>query len=104
MPNLTNWQKLVTDYEAFVEETMNGYDDCIYEYTNDLACRNKLEESKDISEVKELWLRVKQADIKLRDSLIPLNKCIYGDYPKTWFWYWGYPKNSPELENDIRNI
>jgi hypothetical protein len=26
------------------------------------------------------------------------------DYPESHFWFWTYPPNSPELENDLREI
>jgi hypothetical protein len=109
MPNfiyrdLTNIERWVSDYESFVTEVADGYSMCIYEYTNDLGCRQLLEEHRSESEIQSIWRRVAAADTSLRAILRPTKKCIHGNYPDSWFWYWGCPPNSPELEGDLKSV
>ena len=101
---LTKYERWVAGYEQLVELVADGYDMCVYEYTNDMSCRQHLEDARAEPEVQELWRRVEIADTKLRDILRPTRRCIHGSYPLECFWYWGYPPNSPELESDLRSI
>ena len=93
----------ITAYESLVADLENGYSMCIYEYTNDLACRNLLEEHREDPHVASLWTRVEATDAVLRQLLLPTMHCFHGDYPRSRFWYWGYPPCSPELEDDLRS-
>ncbi len=102
--DLTPTEELVSNYEGFIEDLSDGYDMGISEYTNDISCRSRLEELKDDSEVRTLWRRVQQADQRLKNLLKPTKGCIFGRYPETHFWYWGYPPGSPELEEDLRKM
>jgi len=101
---LTRFEKWVVAYEGLVQQLGGGYSMCIYEYTNDLSCRQQLEDTRLESAVQELWQRVEVADSLLRQILRPTKRCIHGSYPRECFWYWGYPPNSPELESDLRAI
>lgn len=103
MRDATRHEQLVSAYEGLVASLDDGYDMSVYEYTNDLSCRDFLEEAREEPGVRELWSRVVAADERLRALLLPTLKCIHGRCPKEWFWYWGYPPNSPELENDLRS-
>ncbi len=76
----------------------------IYEYVNDLACRQRIEDRKKEPATQALWPRIESADKGLQVILIPTKDCIHGSYPPSHFWYWGYPPNSPELEADLKNL
>lgn len=102
--NLTEYESLVVAYEELVASLSDGYDMSIYEYTNDLSCRQRLEETRSEPGVQELWRRVEIADARLREILRPTKCCIHGSHPRDCFWYWGYPPNSPELESDLRSM
>lgn len=93
----------ITAYESLVAGLGDGYSMCIYEYANDLACRNLLEEYREDPRVACLWARVVATDAVLRELLLPARRCFHGDYPRSWFWCWGYPPLSPELEDDLRS-
>ena len=101
---LTQEESWVASYESFVADLVQGYDMSIYEYTNDLSCRQILEEKRDDPLVADQWNRIQASDNLLKSILLPTNQCIHGSYPKDCFWFWGYPPNSPELETDLREI
>lgn len=101
---LTRFEDSVVAYEGFVQQLGDGYAMCIYEYTNDLSCRQQLEDARLEAAVQELWSRVEAADSRLRQILRPTKRCIHGSHPQECFWYWGYPPDSPELETDLRAI
>jgi len=101
---LTNFERWVSEYESLVSTLKDGYDLCSAEYANDLAPRQFIEENRDHPEIAALRPRVDAADSLLKQLLVPTKSCFHGDYPETWFWFWGYPSNSPELERDLRNL
>ena len=101
---LTRFEQWVVAYERLVNELGGGYSMCIYEYTNDLSCRQQLEDARSEPAVQELWRRVEIADSRLRQILRPTKRCIHGSYSQDCFWFWGYPPNSPGLESDLRAI
>lgn len=102
--DLANWERWGSDFEQFVAQISDGYSMSIYEYANDLGCRQLLEENRVKPEVQGVWNRVDKADDFLRPILIPTKRCFHGDNPRSWYWFWGYPPNSPELEDDLRSI
>lgn len=64
-------EKWVTEYETLVNYICEGYEEIIYEYTKDLACRSFIEEAieqknKNILSLKN---RIKRADKKLQAVL-----------------------------------
>jgi hypothetical protein len=99
---LTREEKLVSQYESLVDYICDEYDENIYEYTNDLACRLFIEEAFEQKNESILFMkvRIERADEKLQTVLCKTKKCIYGDFPKTYFWFWGIPENSVELMNE----
>jgi hypothetical protein len=101
---LSRYERWVSSYEGFVNSLAEGYDMCIYEYTNDLSCRQRLEDARSNPQVQQIWARVERADALLRDILKPTKECIHGSYPREYFWFWGYPPGSPELESDLKSI
>jgi len=97
-------EKWVRDYETLVNYICNGYEEIIYEYLNDLSCRLFIQEaveqnSENISFMEE---RIKSADEKLQSVLCKTKTCIFGNYPKNYFWFWGIPRNSVELMNEAK--
>jgi len=44
-------ERLVSDYETFVIDLATGYGMSVYEYANDLFCRQSIEESKTSPEI-----------------------------------------------------
>ena len=101
---LSKHERWVIAYEELVESLTDGFDMSIYEYTNDMSCRQRLEDERTEPGVQELWQRVELADTRLQEILRPTKCCIHGSYPPECFWYWGYPPNSPELESDLKAI
>lgn len=94
----------IASYEALADTLADGFDMCIYEYTNDMSCRELLHRFADHRIVREYENRIAIADRKLKAILQPTKCCIHGDYPESHFWFWAYPPNSPELENDLREM
>lgn len=103
---LTKTEALVSQYEGLVSDLCEGagYGMCIYEYVNDMGCRQSLEDARAQPEVAKLWVRVAAADARLRAVLLPTKRCIHGDAAPAAFWFWGYPPNSPELEQDLLSL
>lgn len=101
-----SFEHLVNRYEYLVAQVERGYGMCIYEYTNDLTCRiaiqERLETDSDIDE--SLLLRLDRADTKLKANLLSTSGSIYGSYPQSHFWFYGIPKNSPELVEDAKGL
>ncbi len=91
----------ISIYESLAETLANGYDMCIYEYTNDMSCRELLEKHRDHPAVRKYAPLIQLADDKLRATLKPTKRCIHGEFPRSHWWYWMYPPNSPELESDL---
>lgn len=95
-------ERSVAAWEKLGDEILRGYDMCIYEYVNDLQCRSYLEENRVDVSIVSMWPRVERTDLRVRTVLLPTKRCIHGEYPRSWFWYWSYPEDSPELEADLR--
>ncbi|MEP3480314.1 MAG: hypothetical protein ABJZ55_13770 [Fuerstiella sp.] len=109
MPNFvvrepSDIERWISIYEWFVESVRVGYDMCIYEYTNDLSCRDQLERHRDDPDARAVWWRVVAADAAFRELLIPKKCSIHGDAPPKHFWFWGYPDGSPELHADLKSM
>ena len=102
--DLSDVERWVSFYESFVDSVRDGYDMCIYEYTNDLSCRDQLERRRADTDVQAVWARVVAADTAFRKFLIPTKCAIYGDAPSDHFWFWGYPDGSAELEADLKSM
>jgi len=102
--NLATKEKWVSQYESLVDYIYQGYEEIIYEYTNDLSCRLFIQEALDNndSQVFSMIERIRAADEKLKSVLHPTKECIHGNFPKSYFWFWGIPKNSEELMNEAR--
>lgn len=94
----------IAAYEFLAQTVGDGYDMCIYEYTNDMSSRELLHQYAEHPLVARYASRINAADEKLQQVLIPTKRCIHGDYPPTHFWFWTYPPNSPELERDLREM
>ncbi|QDT99885.1 hypothetical protein [Gimesia aquarii] len=92
----------VSEYESLVDSLLDGYSMSIYEYINDLYCRQYLEEHKDDPDVSGLWSRIERTDSRFLAILNSTKRCICGNYPQSYFWYWSYPSHSPVLEQDLK--
>ena len=93
-------------YANLVEEIEGGYGMCIYEYTNDLYCRNVIQEKLDAGFVPDdaAAERLRQLDERLRALLIPTTGSIHGNYPTQYFWFYGVPRNAEEVLEDARSV
>ena len=101
---LNKQERWVSQYEGLVTYICSGYEEIIYEYTNDLSCRLFIQEGIESvdKEILKMMPRIRKADSELKQILIPCNKPIHGNYPKNYFWFWGVPQNSIELMNEAR--
>ena len=94
-----NVERLLNKYERVVQNICVGYEDNIFEYKNDLCCRQKLqsflETGTDINY--EFIARVERADKELKRVLVKTKECIHGNYPETYFWLWGVPSNADDM-------
>ncbi len=102
--SLTIEEKWISAYESLVQYICEGYEEIIYEYTNDLSCRLFIqrgleEKNKNMLSMED---RVNTADEKLKSILLMTKKCIHGDFPIDYFWFWGVPSNSEELTKEAR--
>ena len=102
--NLTREEQWVSKYESLVNYICEGYEEIIYEYTNDLTCRLFIQQAMEEKNTAILSMkeRVEIADKKLKSVLLETKECIHGDYPKNYFWFWGVPGNSEELTNEAK--
>ena len=100
----TDIERWISFYEWFVDHFRDGYNMCVHEYTNDLSCREQLEQQRNTPEAQDVWPRVAAADTAFRKFLIPTKCAIYGDAPSDHFWFWGYPDGSAELEADLKSM
>ena len=96
-----NW---VREYESLVNYICEGYEEIIYEYTNDLACRLFIQKCIEQNNESVLYMkeRISKADKKLQFILRKTKTSIYGNYPESYFWFWGVPQNSNELMNEAK--
>ena len=102
---LTKEEKWVSEYESLVTYVSKGYEQNVYEYTNDLSCRLFIQRAMEKKNKDILFMqkRIKTADKKLKSVLLETKECIHGDYPKEYFWFWGVPANSKELTNEAKS-
>jgi hypothetical protein len=105
-PNFTHrdqnkFESIVSSYEIFALSLVDGYDMCRHEYANDISCRQTVEDNIMNPVMAEMRERITNADNILLGLLIPLKQGFHGNFPQTCFWYWGYPRNSPELDVDF---
>ena len=93
-------------YSNLVKEIEDGYGMCLAEYTNDLYCRNVLQEKLDEGCIPDAASaeRLNQLDERLRAVLIPTAGSIHGSYPPRYFWFFGVPRNAEEVIEDVRGI
>lgn len=90
-------------WDQFVNLYQNGYGMCVYEYTNDLACRLFIQDGKNGLLYQKYLDRIENIDRKFKDTFLrTTKKCMYGNYSKEYFWFWMVPPNSDELEKDLR--
>ncbi|MEO7716137.1 MAG: hypothetical protein ABIY70_08035 [Capsulimonas sp.] len=90
-------------YQRLVEIIEDGYDMCIYEYTNDLHCRSALQKmlNEGAAPSDDERKRLTRLDDRLRAMLIPAGRSIHGQYSEEYFWFYGVPRNAPEVLEDM---
>jgi hypothetical protein len=98
---------LLDNWENFVSEVEEGYNDSIYEYTNDLSARNLLQllvensslafRNKLIGVLQGLDERFKQATEESNYLVLNIQKKSQG-----WWWFRIPIKMGPELKNDFQ--
>ena len=99
---MTRANEMLSAWESLVGDMASGYTMSVYEYSNDLYCREYLEVNRYEESVAAIWSRVEKVDQIAQSFLLPTVGCFHGNHPRSWFWYWGVPGNSPELESDLR--
>lgn len=97
-------ERWVSAWEGLADLIQDGYELGVDEYANDLSCRDQLERLRDTAEVRSLWQRVLVANKAFQSILVLTKRVIRGNAPKAHFWYWGYPKDSPELIADLMSM
>ncbi|MHC4458984.1 MAG: hypothetical protein ACYS0I_18235 [Planctomycetota bacterium] len=70
---LSKHERWVIAYEELVASLTDGFDMSIYEYTNDMSYRQRLEDERTEPGVQELWQRVELADSRLKRSCVQQN-------------------------------
>jgi len=99
---LTPRERDVTLYCDLVDSiVLSGYGAILLEYADELSCRQRVEAYRNDPEVAAMWLRVEEADEKLKAVLIQPSGAST-EIIHRLFWYWGCTKNSPELERELR--
>jgi hypothetical protein len=86
---------MVENWKELVDQVERGYDEMIYEYTNDLSVRGLLEELIDALPPGSVrsWVtqEVEATDARYRAATREVNEPIHGGGSAPW-WYWGVPK------------
>ncbi|MFL5579684.1 MAG: hypothetical protein ACJ8AO_04865 [Gemmatimonadaceae bacterium] len=103
------WPQLLDSYRDLVEDVEEGYGWNIYEYTNDLSCRLRLQQRLDAGgpaacPAPELLEELTALDARLRAVLVPTRGSIHGRFPSHHFWFYGVPRNAPEVLEDARSL
>ena len=98
-------KSLISDWHAFVEGVLNGYEFDISEYENDLALRDHIENEvqKETIIDQSFKAALDNSDTRLREILIPLSRPLK-IMPATPWWYMGIPANALEVVNDAREL
>lgn len=85
---------MVEDWKELVGQIERGYDEMIYEYTNDLSVRNLLQELIDALPAGSVrsWIaqEVEATDARYRAATREVNEPIHGGGNAPW-WYWRVP-------------
>jgi hypothetical protein len=91
--------KLFEDWSKFVTSVEKGYDDSIYEYTNDLSIRNIIQRVLDAcpeNAYTKLLRELEPLDNRLRSATREIDKPLLPD--QNWWWH----RIPLELTNDLR--
>jgi hypothetical protein len=94
----------INRYKIFVDEVEVGYRDNIYEYRNDLGCRDIIDRYLNTPIINDGERNdISLLDARFKSMLMPTIKPISPRHPTTAFWYYGMPHNiSGELLEDAR--
>ncbi len=100
---------LISRWEGFATQVQEGYDDSIYEYTNDLSIRDLLQEISDAcnAPLREKILRsLDYYDEHFRKATTEAARpfVTQSERKRNWWWRSRVPvKLHPELEADLRS-
>jgi hypothetical protein len=96
-------------WKDFVSSIEGGYDDSIYEYTNDLCIRDRLQKMINCFPQpgkNELSILIKDVDDLYINVTLEIKKPIlrgWGIIPMGWWWFRIPKKLNEELKNDLIN-
>ncbi len=100
--------QLFQRWREFVTQVEQGYQDSIYEYTNDLSVRDLLEEilqevPPSLREKLASWIR--PWDARFDNATTRLERAIFSNLapkPCAWWWFRMPKRLDKELESDLR--
>jgi hypothetical protein len=105
---------LVENWERVVAQIVAGYDLTLDDYLNDMDGRQLLENALELApeEVRGAFIaRVREADARVRPSLVPAGRCLWGSIvaadegwnaQRNW-WYFERPHApGPRLQQDLQ--
>jgi hypothetical protein len=99
--------KVSQDWMRFVAAVESGYDDCIYEYTNDLSLRDILQELSDLlpdalQQKLTRWLQ--PWDERFRHATQPSQRPLRQEVGRPRWWWSRIPmRMGRQLEDDFRS-
>lgn len=98
---------MVESWKGLVDEIERGYDEMIYEYTNDLSVRELLQELIDALPAGSVrsWVtrEVEATDARYREATREVQEPIHGGRDAEW-WYWRVPNVlTGELRDDLED-
>jgi hypothetical protein len=106
--DLVSLNELVAGWEHFVRSVEAGYDDCIYEYTNDLSIRGLLEsviQKLDSESRTQLVAAIDSLDQRFRSATNQSVRPVApGVVPEDGWWWYRIPNKLPdEIAEDLRS-
>jgi hypothetical protein len=106
-PKLISFESTINKWQLFVNQTKAGYNDCIYEYTNDLSTRGLIQYLIDNTTPflsNKLLKFVSTTDKEFIENSQENKKSIYGRENSQNWWEMRIPKLLlPELEGDLHS-
>jgi hypothetical protein len=100
--------QLLDDWQSFVTRVDRGYDDSIYEYTNDLSIRDllaKILERSPVPLAGKLRAVIDVWDLRFEHTTIPASRSLAaaGKPAAAWWWLRGPMKLRGDLKRDLES-
>ncbi len=104
---------LVENWERVVAQVMEGYNQSLDDYLNEMDGRQLLENALELApeEIRDAFLsRVRDADMRIRLNLVRAGRCLWGQIvaeDEQWteernWWYYEHPRApGPRLRQDL---